>query len=181
MLRLVDPAEKGALSVRTRKRAPSRASPKKSRANPKLLRMSDIKKCERTVQLLKLPDQVYWAIMLWSQDRSHGGKKVSVGDIYDEALRWFLESEARKGYEAYRAVPTGDATNRSMWVDSRLLERAGKYAERDSVPRSRVLYTALVLYVRQFGPVPSARDIKRLRKIKAMGLGPGRPILLSSK
>jgi hypothetical protein len=131
---------------------------------------------ERTVQLLKMPDSVYWSIILWSSTRSSGDKKVTLGDIYDEALSWFLEREAGSGYEAYRAVPLRDAKIRSLWIDSRLLARASVCAERDGVPRNRVLFTALVLFLKEFGPVATTEDISRLRKIKSAGNDRGRPI-----
>lgn len=131
---------------------------------------------ERTVQLLKIPDSLYWSIILWSKTRSNGARKVNIGDIYDEALSWFLEREAKATYEAYRAVPLRNAQKRSLWLDSRLLEKAGEYAERDGVPRNRVVYTALVLYLKEFGPLATAEDIDHLRKIKTMGGERGRPI-----
>lgn len=131
---------------------------------------------ERTIQSLKIPDSLYWDVILWSKNRSTGTRKVNLGDIYDEALTWFLEREAKTGFDAYRAVPTRDAEKRSMWVDSRLLEQAGKVAERDGVIRNRVIYTALVLYVKEFGPNATAEDIRRLRQIKTKGGERGRPI-----
>ncbi|MGH7487614.1 MAG: hypothetical protein ACREMY_18725 [bacterium] len=135
---------------------------------------------ERTVQLIKLPDAAYWSIILWSQKRSATGKKVNLGDIYDEALTWFLDREAKGGYEAYRAVPNRDATKRCLWVDSRLLERAESYAERDGVPRNRVLFTALVLFLKAFAPVATSDDITRLKKMKSAGGVRGRPLSVNS-
>jgi hypothetical protein len=132
---------------------------------------------ERTVQLLKIPDALYWSIVLWSQTRSGGNGRVAIGDIYDEALSWFLERQAPTGFEAYRAVPSKDAKIRSLWIDSRLLGRAESCASRDGVPRNRVLYTALVLFLKEFGPVATPEDIARLRKIKSTaGIVRGRPL-----
>lgn len=131
---------------------------------------------ERTVQLLKLPDSFYWSIVLWAKNRS-----VNIGDIYDEALTWFLEREGRGGYDAYRAVPLRGAQKRSLWVDSRLLEHAGAYAQRDGVPRNRVLYTALALYLKEFAPVATIKEVARLKKIKSMGGKRGRPILVGRR
>jgi hypothetical protein len=131
---------------------------------------------ERTVQLFKMPDGLYWSIILWVDKRSSGVKRVTIGEIYDEALTWFFDKEARSSYDAYRAVPIRDAKVRSLWIDSRLLERAGVFAERDGVPRNRVLFTALVLFLKEFGPTPTAEDIVRLRKMKAAGNERGRPL-----
>jgi hypothetical protein len=134
---------------------------------------------ERTVQLLKMPDALYWAVIMWAEKRSGGERKVTIGEIYDEALTWFLEHEARRSYDAYRVVPTRDAKLRSLWIDSRLLARASDCAERDGVPRNRVLFTALVQFLRQFGPTPNRDDIARLKKMKARGGQQGRPITLA--
>jgi hypothetical protein len=132
---------------------------------------------ERTVQLLKIPDALYWSIVLWSHQRSVGDGRVAIGDIYDEALSWFLERQAPAGFEAYRAVPIKDAKVRSLWIDSRLLARAEVCAARDGIPRNRVLFTALVLFLKEFGPVATSEDIVRLRKIKSTGSpARGRPL-----
>ena len=135
---------------------------------------------ERTVQLLKIPDALYWSIILWSEKRSIGQNKVTLAEIYDEALKWFIEREARTGYEEYRTVPIRDAKLRSLWIDSRLLEGAAKCAERDGVPRNRVLFTALVLFLKHFGPIPTADDIVRLKKNKSAGNERGRPLSATS-
>jgi hypothetical protein len=139
-------------------------------------RVSGGRSGERTVQLLKIPDAIYWSIVLWSSKRSSGEKKVTLGDIYDEALTWFLDREARAAYEAYRAVPLRDAKIRSLWIDSRLLARAGSCADRDGVPRNRVLFTALILFLKEFGPTATEEDIVRLRKLKTAGNDRGRPL-----
>lgn len=119
---------------------------------------------------------LYWSVILWSRNQSIDGKKVTVGDIYDESLRWFFGREAKAHYEAYLAVPFRQAQKRSLWIDSRLLERAGKIADRDGVPRNRVLYTALVLFVKKFGPVATEKEIAYLTKIKSQAGQQGRPI-----
>jgi len=127
-----------------------------------------------------MPDALYWSIVLWSSKRSSGEQKVTLGDIYDEGLTWFLDREAREGYEAYRAVPLRDAKIRSLWIDSRLLARAGACADRDGVPRNRVLFTALILFLKEFGPVATEDDIVRLRKMKTAGNNRGRPLSRTS-
>lgn len=131
---------------------------------------------ERTVQLLKIADRLYWSVVLWSKNRSAAGDAVGIGQIYDEALAWFLSHEAKTGYDQYRTVPLRDAKKRPLWIDSRLLERAGECAERDGVPRNRVLYTAFVLYLKAYGPVPTEQDIQRLKKIKSVKGERGRPL-----
>ena len=131
---------------------------------------------ERTVQLFKMPDSLYWSVTLWSRNRSAAGKKVNVGDIYDDALTWFFERQARVRYDTYLAVPLRNAQKHSLWIDSRLLKRAADFAERDGVPRNRVLFTALVSFVKEFGPVASAQDIAHLRKLKSQGGQQGRPL-----
>ena len=123
-----------------------------------------------------MPDTLYWSIILWVDQRSSGTRRVTIGEIYDEGLTWFLDREARSSYEAYRAVPIRDAKVRSLWLDSRILDRAGVCAERDGIPRNRVLFTALVLFLKKFGPTPTAEDIVRLRKMKAAGNERGRPL-----
>lgn len=139
-------------------------------------RVAGGKRGERTVQLLKISDSLYWSIVLWSRRRSTPAQPVPILDIYDEALLWFLEHECHRAYHAYLAVPLRDAGKRCLWVDSHLLERAGACAIRDGVPRNRVLYTALVLYLKKFGPVANKKDIAYLRKIKSLGGVRGRPI-----
>jgi hypothetical protein len=131
---------------------------------------------ERTIQLFKMPDSLYWSVILWSISSSATGEKVNVGDIYDDALTWFFERKHRTGYDAYLAFPLRNAQKRSLWIDTGLVKRAGRAAERDGVSRNRVLYTALVSFVKEFGPTATKKDIAHLRKIKSQGGQQGRPL-----
>jgi hypothetical protein len=107
---------------------------------------------ERTVQTLRLPPQTYSAVVQWSQQRTTPLKALFISDIYDEALLWFLEREAARSYEGYIAASSKSGERRALWIDSRLLERAAEIANRDGVARNRVLYTAIVKYLKEFGP-----------------------------
>jgi hypothetical protein len=107
---------------------------------------------ERTVQTLRLPPRTFNSVVIWSQQRSTPLKALFISDIYDEALVWFLEREAARSYESYIAASSRSGARRALWIDSRLLERAAEIANRDGVARNRVLYTAIVKYLNQFGP-----------------------------
>jgi len=69
---------------------------------------------------------------------------------------------------------------RSLWIDSRLLERSGKIAERDGVPRNRVLYTRWYCLLKGLA-LATEREIGYLRKIKSQAGQQGRPIGSSKK
>jgi hypothetical protein len=112
---------------------------------------------ERTVQTLRLPEITRRSAVMWARRRSSPLKTVFISDIYDEALLWFLDRVAPDAYDAYIAASSRSGERGALWIDSRLLERAEGVAARDGVARNRVLYTAVVVYLKKFGPQISDR------------------------
>ena len=111
------------------------------KSKPKPARKSVHSKSLRVAQQIRLPVTVRDALKrLAEQDEAH------LGDVYDDALRWFLRHEGRKKTIFYLASSHagGYAT---MWLDRALLDRVRVVAERDQVPINRVTYTALVHYL----------------------------------
>ncbi|MGA8707948.1 MAG: hypothetical protein WB646_13280 [Steroidobacteraceae bacterium] len=71
--------------------------------------------------------------------------------VHDEALGWFLQQHAHHPVQDYPARRAGDA-DLTFWLDSRVLERARRMAERDGVKVARLIDAALTAYVRQQVP-----------------------------
>lgn len=71
--------------------------------------------------------------------------------VHDEALSWFLQQHAQQPVQDYPARRAGDE-DLTFWLDSRILERARRMAERDGVKVARLIDAALTAYVRQQVP-----------------------------
>lgn len=68
--------------------------------------------------------------------------------VHDEAIAWFLERHATRAYPQYPARRAADE-DLTFWVDSKLMERARRMAQRDGVKVARLIDAALSSYVKQ--------------------------------
>jgi hypothetical protein len=115
----------------------------------------------RTLQHQTLPpatryaiDTEVWFRGLIAERQAHRPRddRWSTKDqVHDEAIAWFLERHADRAFEAYPARRTADE-DLTFWVDSRLMERARRMAQRDGVKLARLIDAALSCYVRQHLP-----------------------------
>lgn len=71
--------------------------------------------------------------------------------VHDEALDWFLQTYASAPPRDYPARRAGDE-DLTFWIDSRLMERARRMADRDGVKVARLIDAALSGYVREHLP-----------------------------
>jgi hypothetical protein len=106
---------------------------------------------ERTVQHLSLPDEVTSGMKQEATkmaNRRVAEKKKAkprVGAIWDRACSQFTSRFATKPCTSY--VFPHKAAFRSVWIDSRILEKCREMATRDGVTVARVLHTAAVLFL----------------------------------
>lgn len=97
---------------------------------------------KRKLQQIRLPPEVHRGFKLLSCGPDHW----TLGEVYDESVRWFLATQANKSFHYYLASDKrGEYT--SIWIDAGLLDQLKVIKVRDSVPISRVIYTAFVLYL----------------------------------
>ncbi len=80
-----------------------------------------------------------------------GANWATKDQVHDEALAWFLQQHAQQPVQDYPARRSGDE-DLTFWLDSRILERARRMAERDGVKVARLIDAALTAYVRQQVP-----------------------------
>jgi hypothetical protein len=71
--------------------------------------------------------------------------------VHDEALGFFLQQHAQHPLQDYPARRAGDE-DLTFWLDSRILERARRMAERDGVKVARLIDAAMSTFVRQHVP-----------------------------
>jgi hypothetical protein len=115
----------------------------------------------RTLQHQTLSPAVRHAIEteVWLRGLLLAGEGVATADagwatkdqVHDEALAWFLQRHAHQPLQDYPARRAGDE-DLTFWLDSRLLERARRMAERDGVKVARLIDAALTTYARQQVP-----------------------------
>lgn len=96
---------------------------------------------ERTIQHLRLPPEVVGGMRQLSAARVE-----RKGAIWDAACSTFAEKFGKKRYHQYFASYR-DTGPTSVWIDSRVLQKCKKIADRDGVSMSRVLHTAAALYL----------------------------------
>jgi hypothetical protein len=116
----------------------------------------------RTVQTLKIPQSIHQSMELLRLKRARdSGKQVLLADIYDAALKSFLDAHSQGSFAGYLASPKGEGGPRAIWVDSVLLEQAECMARRDGVPRNRLVYTAVVSYIESQGRPGPPKNSRR--------------------
>ena len=98
----------------------------------------------RTVQQIQLPPEVHEGVKVLARQ----GDNTTMNDVYDAAVEWFFASRAKKSFHYYLAS-TKRGKYTSLWIDTKILDRARIIAKRDAVSISRVIYTALVLYLEE--------------------------------
>lgn len=82
--------------------------------------------------------------------------------VHDEAIAWFLDQHADRAFEPYPARRAADE-DLTFWVDSRLMERARRMAQRDGVKVARLIDAALSCYVKQHLPEELMRYRQRVQ------------------
>jgi hypothetical protein len=126
----------------------------------------------RTLQHQTLPPKTRYAIdtEVWfrgliveRQPAPQRDHRWSTKDqVYDEAIAWFLDQHADRPFEPYPARRTADE-DLTFWVDSRLMARARRMAQRDGVKVARLIDAALSSYARQHLPEELMRYRQRVQ------------------
>jgi hypothetical protein len=90
------------------------------------------------------------------------GRWATKDHVHDEALAWFLAQHAQQPVEDYPARRAADE-DLTFWVDSKIMERARRMAQRDGVKVARLIDAALSAYVRQHIPDELAEFRQRVQ------------------
>lgn len=100
----------------------------------------------RTVQQIPMPPEVDQAIKTLVANGTH----ETMAELYDHAITWFWKSRAKKTFNFYLAS-NKRGKYKTLWIDSKILDRVRVIAARDDTSISRVIYTAIVLYLEDKG------------------------------
>jgi hypothetical protein len=100
-----------------------------------------------------LETEVWFRALLLQRELSPESDRrwASKDQVYDEAIGWFLQQHTQQSLGEYPARRTGDA-DLTFWVDSRIMERVRRQAQRDGVKVARLIEAALSAWARQFVP-----------------------------
>ena len=105
----------------------------------------------------------YRSLIVERRSSAHRDARWSTKDqVHDEAIGWFLDRHVDRAFEHYPARRTADE-DLTFWVDSRLMERARRMAQRDGVKVARLIDAALTSYVRQHLPHELLRYRQRVQ------------------
>jgi hypothetical protein len=101
--------------------------------------MTTAKKAERTLQQVKMPDDLHRSIKLQAVQQD-----VLMQEVFDEAMQKLI-ADRKKQKIQYLASPR-EGKSRSFWLLNSILAEVQATAESDDVPVNRVEYTALVRF-----------------------------------
>lgn len=82
--------------------------------------------------------------------------------VHDEAIAWFLDRHALQPFGNYPARRSADE-DLTFWVDSKLMQRARRMAQRDGVKVARLIDAALSSYAREQLPQQLLRYRQRVQ------------------
>lgn len=82
--------------------------------------------------------------------------------VHDEAIAWFLDRHAARPFGDYPARRSSDE-DLTFWVDSKLMQRARRMAQRDGVRVARLIDAALSSYAREQLPPRLLRYRQRVQ------------------
>ncbi len=101
--------------------------------------MTTAKKADRTLQQVKMPDDLHRSIKLRAVQQD-----VLMQEVFDEAMQKLIADRTKKKIQ-YLASPR-EGKSRSFWLLNSILTEVQATAESDDVPVNRVEYTALVRF-----------------------------------
>ncbi len=110
---------------------------------------------EKTLRQVPLPVSVHHALKSYASDT-----ESQLQEVYDNAILWFLEYKRLYADSLfYFASPTpskseGKSRYTSMWIDTEVLDMVKELAEEDGVPENRIIFTALVYFLKDIEYIP---------------------------
>jgi hypothetical protein len=127
----------------------------------------------RTLQHQTLPAAIYYAIdtEVWFRSLvvatrapgTHEPRWATKDQVHDEALAWFLDHCAGLP-PVPRSPRRSNDEDLTFWVDSRLMERARRLAQRQHIRLAQLIETALSGYAQQFIPEELQRFRRRVQQ-----------------
>lgn len=111
----------------------------------------------------RMADEYWWAIALWAERRSTAVHPVMIGEVQEAAIEEFLSEHSQTPFSDYLAAAKASDPKRTLWLSVALLDRIDRMRTRDGVPRARLVYTAILVYLRKLGLRASGADIARLK------------------
>lgn len=97
---------------------------------------------ERTLQQVKVPRIVQQALKLYANKQQQ-----TLNDTYDEIFAWFLDYRQQHHFFFYLAS-AADGRYKSMWPKTYWVEKIKHQAQVDNIQVNRVVFTAIVLFLK---------------------------------
>jgi hypothetical protein len=113
----------------------------------------------RTLQHQALPaetrhaidTEVWFRTLVTGHPGSADSRWATKDQVHDEAIASFLQRHRRQPYDHYAKRREG-AEDVTFWLDSKLMQRARRMAERDGVKLAHLIEAALSSYVKRYVP-----------------------------
>ncbi len=97
-----------------------------------------------SMRQIKIPNETYLEIKYHCK-----AKKVSLVYFYEAMLDWFLQEHKNQDSLVYQASTKHQRTL-SLWIKRQQIEKVNEMATRGKVSDARVIYTAMLLYLKKF-------------------------------
>ncbi len=94
------------------------------------------------MQSLQIPELVENAASNYAEN--HG---ITLFEFWNDALEWLFSERKKRNFFFYIASPKAKYV--SLWISEKNSKAISKLALQDNVTKNRVLYTALILFLRE--------------------------------
>lgn len=89
-----------------------------------------------------MSDEIHSAVKTYAR-----ANKLTMNEVYGDAVKWFLRKKEKGAKLSY--LPSGKGHKyRSFWLETNILAEAKETAHLDDMSVNRVIYSAVVHYLR---------------------------------
>lgn len=108
--------------------------------------MTDFYQGERTLQQIPMPPEYHEAVKRYGQ-----ALDKTLNQSYDEIISWFLKAKNKNQahFAFYISSPKVTSKYTSLWLDSALLNQIKQRAKKDGVAVNRVIFSAIVYFLKE--------------------------------
>lgn len=105
---------------------------------------------EKTLRQIKVPQAVRFGIEQYASDHNE-----MILETQNKAILWFLQQKKKKKISKLYYMASGLEPLWSMWVFSHVLRDLQELSMVDEIPETRILFTALVTFLKAEGYLDS--------------------------
>lgn len=105
---------------------------------------------EKTLRQIRVPQPVKIGIEQYASDHNE-----MIRDTQNRAVLWFLQQKKKKKISELYLMASGVEPMWSMWIFTHVLRDLQTLSVEDEIPETRILFTALVMFLKAEGYLDS--------------------------